>query len=313
MNLTFVFPGQGAQTLGMGKELANSFGAARLVFEEIDDALNEKLSSVIWGDCPDSLNLTVNAQPALMATSMAALKTIEAEGFDLTSVFLLAGHSLGEYTAYCAAQSISLADTARLLRIRGEAMQKSVPLGEGSMAALLGLDIAKAESVANEASKGGVCEVANDNDPKQVVISGSTEQVEKAIELAKNSGARRCVRLNTSAPFHCSLMQPAAECMQEALSEVEFLPPKIPIVSNVSVSIVRDADMAIDLLTQQVMGRVRWRETILKMQDLEVQSTVEIGVGQTLSGMIRRTAPSINTSACGTLQHVDEFMEQFAK
>lgn len=303
-----VFPGQGAQILGMGKEFAKNFATSREVFEEVDDALGQKLSAIVWGDCQDTLNLTANAQPALMATSMAILRAAESEGLNWSKISLLAGHSLGEYTAYCAAQSLSLADTAKLLRIRGKAMQAAVPVGEGAMAAILGLDINAVESIVATAN-GGVCEVANDNDPKQVVISGHATEIDKAIEIATNKGARRSVLLNTSAPFHCSLMQPAAERMKEALSEVAINSPRIPIIANITASKVEQVSEAVELLVKQVTGRVRWRESVVTIKEKGVETTVEVGAGQTLSGMIRRTESSISTSSCSKPEHIQALLE----
>ena len=308
MNVTMVFPGQGAQILGMGKEFAKNFATSREVFEEVDDALGQKLSAIVWGDCQDTLNLTANAQPALMATSMAILRAAESEGLNWSKISLLAGHSLGEYTAYCAAQSLSLADTAKLLRIRGKAMQAAVPVGEGAMAAILGLDINAVESIVATAN-GGVCEVANDNDPKQVVISGHATEIDKAIEIATNKGARRSVLLNTSAPFHCSLMQPAAERMKEALSEVAINSPRIPIIANITASKVEQVSEAVELLVKQVTGRVRWRESVVTIKEKGVETTVEVGAGQTLSGMIRRTESSISTSSCSKPEHIQALLE----
>ncbi len=304
MKRTLVFPGQGTQIVGMGKTVADSYPAARAVFQEVDEALGESLSNVIWGDCQDTLNLTANAQPALMATSMAVLKAVESEGFDIGSASFLAGHSLGEYTALCAARSITLTAAAKLLRIRGEAMQKAVPVGEGAMAALFGLDIESAELIAAEASEGGVCEISNDNDPRQIVISGHVRQVEKVMEIAAGKGARRTVRLSTSAPFHCSLMRPAVERMRTALAETEILPPVIPVIANVTAEPVVDGGMAAQLLVRQITGRVRWRETVLRMRAEGVESAVEIGAGNVLSGMIRRTASSISTAACGSPEQI---------
>ena len=313
MKRTLVFPGQGAQTVGMGKAVADAYPAARAVFQEVDDSLGRKLSDVIWGDCQDSLNLTVNAQPALMATSMAVLRALESEGFDTGSVTMMAGHSLGEYTALCAANSIALADTARLLRIRGEAMQEAVPVGQGAMAALLGLNIEAAESVAAEAAVGGVCEVANDNDPKQVVVSGHAAQVERAVEIAVSRGARRAVRLKTSAPFHCSLMQPAAERMRSALAEAEIQAPCLPVIANVSANPADTADRVADLLVEQITGRVRWRESVLLMRAEGIVSALEIGAGNALSGMIRRTSPSISAAACGTPEQIQSIAAEMQR
>lgn len=233
MSIAFVFPGQGAQTIGMGKELADSYPEARAVFEEVDEALGESLSSLIWEGEIETLTLTENAQPALMATSMAAMAALKAEGVDISRASYVAGHSLGEYSALCAAGTLTLSDAARLLRIRGKAMQAAVPVGEGAMAAVLGLDLAQVEQVARDAAAAGVCEVANENDPAQTVVSGTRAAVEKAVDLAKEAGAKRALLLPVSAPFHCSLMQPAANEMASALSDVSFAAPAVPVVTNV--------------------------------------------------------------------------------
>ena len=234
MALALVFPGQGAQTVGMGRDLAEAYPAARAVFDEVDDALGEKLSDLIWNGAPDDLTLTANAQPALMATSLAAFRALEAEGFAIDRVAFVAGHSLGEYSALAAAGAIGIADAARLLRLRGQAMQEAVPVGQGAMAALLGLDFTTAQDVAERAAQGQVCQAANDNDPSQVVVSGHREAVERAVELAKEAGAKRAVMLPVSAPFHCALMQPAAERMQAALADVTISAPAVPVVANVT-------------------------------------------------------------------------------
>ncbi len=300
MAQALVFPGQGAQSIGMGKAVADAYPAARAVYQEVDETLGEKLSAVIWEGSQDTLNLTVNAQPALMATSIAVLKSLEAEGFPIGEVRYMAGHSLGEYTALCAAGSISLAETAHLLRARGEAMQEAVPVGEGAMAALLGLNIGQVEDIAAEASGEGVCEVANDNDPKQVVVSGHILPVERAIEIAAGKGARRTVKLPTSAPFHCSLMEPAAGKVREAVKGVKIVKPRADVIANVT---ARPADAAAEhaeLLVRQVTGRVRWRETVLWMAEQGVTSVLEVGAGNALTGMVRRTAPAVSCAPCGT-------------
>lgn len=294
-----VFPGQGSQFIGMGREAAQQFPAASLVFQEVDEALGQNLSQLMWQDGDEEwLNLTINAQPALMATSMSILRALESVGFSLGSVAFLAGHSLGEYSALCASGALSLADTARLLRWRGEAMQKAVPVGEGGMAAVLGVDLPVVEMIAGEAAEQGVCEVANDNDPKQAVISGHAAQIVRAIEIAASHGVRRTLRLNTSAPFHCSLMQPAAESMRHELAKVRIHDPAIPIIANVTAEPVADADTVQRLLVEQVTGRVRWRETIMRLEQEGVTSIIELGAGKALCGMIRRTAPAISTHAC---------------
>ncbi len=293
MTRAFVFPGQGAQAIGMGKALAEAFPAARLVFESVDDALGQKLSALIWeGDIAD-LTLTENAQPALMATSIAAMKALEAKGIFVDSAAYVAGHSLGEYSALCAAGALSLVDTARLLRIRGRAMQAAVPVGVGAMAAILGLDLATVIAVAAEAAQGEICQAANDNDPGQVVISGHRGAVERASEIAKARGAKRALMLPVSAPFHCALMQPAAEAMAEALASVQILVPKVPVVANVRAQAVSDPAVIRALLVEQVTGVVRWRESVMWMAAQGVSEAVEVGAGKALSGMIRRIAPDM--------------------
>ncbi|MCV6824074.1 MULTISPECIES: ACP S-malonyltransferase [Halocynthiibacter] len=300
MTRAFVFPGQGAQTIGMGKDLAEAYPVAKAVFDEVDEALGEKLSSLIWEGDISELTLTQNAQPALMATSIAAMRALEVEGVKITDASFVAGHSLGEYSALAAAGSISVADTARLLRIRGEAMQKAVPVGVGAMAALLGLDFAAVQEVAAEAAQGQVCQAANDNDPGQVVVSGHKEAVERAIEIAKERGARRAVLLPVSAPFHCSLMQPAADAMAEALSKVDVNAPAVPLVANVRAEAETSATLIRNMLVEQVTGSVRWRESVAYMAGQGVTEIWEIGAGKALSGMIRRIEKSITCRAVGT-------------
>lgn len=299
MTRAFVFPGQGAQTIGMGRDLAEAYPAARAVFAEVDDALSENLSDLIWNGEADQLQLTQNAQPALMATSIAALRALEAEGIGLSSAAYVAGHSLGEYSALCAAGSLTLTDTARLLRLRGQAMQAAVPVGVGAMAALLGLDFATAAEVAAEAAQGEVCQAANDNDPAQVVVSGHRGAVERALEIAKARGAKRALLLPVSAPFHCALMQPAADAMAAALSGVTLLAPRVPLVANVRADAVTDPETIRALLVEQVTGSVRWRESVLWMESRGVTEAWEIGAGKALSGMIKRIAPGISTRAIG--------------
>lgn len=260
MSRAFVFPGQGAQTIGMGKALAEAYPAAKAVFDEVDAALGEKLSALIWDGSIEELTLTANAQPALMATSIAALRALESEGIGVDSAAFVAGHSLGEYSALCAAGALDLSDTARLLRIRGQAMQEAVPVGVGAMAALLGLDFATATEVAAEAAQGEVCQAANDNDPAQVVVSGHKGAVERALEIAKAKGAKRALLLPVSAPFHCSLMQHAASVMAEALAGVVIHAPSVPVVVNVRAEAVTEPDRIRALLVAQVTGSVRWRE-----------------------------------------------------
>lgn len=300
MSRAFVFPGQGAQTIGMGKGLADAYPAARAVFEEVDDALGEALSALIWTGDIAELTLTQNAQPALMATSLAALRALESEGFGITHAQFVAGHSLGEYSALCAAGAISLADTARLLRIRGRAMQEAVPVGVGAMAAILGLDFDAVAAIAAEAAGDDVCQAANDNDPAQVVISGHKDAVERAMALAKEKGAKRALPLPVSAPFHCALMQPAAAVMAEALAAVVISKPAVPVVVNVRAEAVEEPDRFRDLLIAQVTGSVRWRESVQWMERAGVTEYWEVGAGKALSGMIKRIAAGAETRAVGT-------------
>jgi len=300
MSRAFVFPGQGAQTIGMGKELAEAYPAARAVFDEVDEALGEKLSGLIWEGEQEALTLTQNAQPALMATSLAAVRALEAEGVGIEAASMVAGHSLGEYSALAAAGALSVADCARLLRTRGEAMQKAVPVGEGAMAALLGLDLDSVREVAEAAAAGEVCQAANDNDPGQVVVSGHKAAVERAVELAKEKGAKRAMLLPVSAPFHCALMQPAADVMAEALAAVEIKAPAVPVVANVRAEAVSDPDEIRTLLVEQVTGSVRWRESVLYMAAQGVTEVWEIGAGKALSGMIRRIDRNVACRNVGT-------------
>ena len=304
MSRAYVFPGQGAQAIGMGKALAEAYPQARAVFDEVDEALGEKLSAVIWDGDIETLTLTANAQPALMATSIAALRALEVEGFGIGQAAYVAGHSLGEYSALCAAGALGLADTARLLRIRGRAMQEAVPVGLGAMAALLGLDFAAATEVAAEAAQGEVCQAANDNDPAQVVVSGHRGAVERALDIAKAKGAKRAILLPVSAPFHCALMAPAAEVMAGALASVVISRPVVPVVANVRAEAVNDPDLIRQLLVEQVTGSVRWRESVLWMQSAGVGEYWEIGAGKALSGMIKRIASGAVTRAVGTPEDI---------
>jgi [acyl-carrier-protein] S-malonyltransferase len=274
------------------------------VFDEVDEALGEKLSDLIWSGTIEELTLTQNAQPALMATSIAALRALEVEEIGLDSAAFVAGHSLGEYSALCAAGSIGLADTARLLRIRGRAMQEAVPVGLGAMAALLGLNFEQAAEVAAEAAQGEVCQAANDNDPAQVVVSGHRGAVERALEIAKAKGAKRAILLPVSAPFHCSLMQHAASVMAEALAGVDIKAPSVPVVVNVRAEAVTEPDRIRALLVAQVTGSVRWRESVLWMEGAGVTEFWEIGAGKALSGMIKRTATGAATRAIGSPEDV---------
>ena len=290
MSIAFIFPGQGSQTVGMGAELAKAYAPARAVFAEIDEALGQSLSTLIWVGPEDQLTLTENAQPALMAVSLAVIRVLEAEkGLSLKeSVTFVAGHSLGEYSALAAAGSLSLADTARLLKTRGQAMQAAVPVGEGAMAALLGADLSQAQELAKAASEGEVCAAANDNAPGQVVISGTRTAIERAVALAPKFGARRAVLLPVSAPFHCALMQPAAQVMREALSKVKISAPSVPLVANVLGSAVSDPEAIRARLIEQLTGMVRWRESMLYLRDQGVDSLYEIGAGRVLTGLARR-------------------------
>jgi [acyl-carrier-protein] S-malonyltransferase len=290
----FIFPGQGAQAVGMGTELAEGYPAARRVFEAVDEALGEKLSRLIREGPQDELTLTANAQPALMATSMAAMAALEAEGVTVRHAAYVAGHSLGEYSALCAAGALTLADAARLLRVRGRAMQEATPVGTGAMAALLGLDFEGARAVAEAAAQGQVCQAANDNDPGQVVVSGDKAAVERAVEIARARGAKRALMLPVSAPFHCALMRPAAERMREALAEVELKAPAVPLVANVRAEAVTGPDEIRRLLVEQVTGTVRWRESVVWMAGQGVTELVEIGAGKALSGMARRIEKGVS-------------------
>ena len=300
MTIAFVYPGQGAQTIGMGRDLADAYPAAKAVFDEVDEALGEKLSTLIWEGDAEELTLTQNAQPALMATSMAAMAALKAEGVTVDKAAYVAGHSLGEYAALCAAGTFSLADTARLLRIRGRAMQAAVPVGQGAMAALLGLSFEQAEAVAAEAAQGEVCQVANQNDPAQNVVSGSKAAVERAIDLAKAAGAKRALLLPVSAPFHCALMAPAAEEMAGALADVTMTAPAVPVVANVVAEAVTDPEQIRKLLIEQVTGQVRWMSSVEWMGAQGVTEVWEIGAGKALSGMIRRINKEITCVNIGT-------------
>ncbi|MDC1348233.1 ACP S-malonyltransferase [Amylibacter sp.] len=292
----FLFPGQGAQAIGMGKDLAENFLVAKNVFEEVNDALNQDLSALIWDGDIETLTLTENAQPALMATSIAAIKALESEGIEFGQASYIAGHSLGEYSALCAAGSLSLMDTAKLLRIRGKAMQDAVPFGVGAMAAILGLDFETVSQITNSSANDQVCQAANDNDPGQVVISGHKNAVEETIELAKDAGAKRAILLPVSAPFHCSLMQPAADTMAKALSEIILKNPIVPLVANVKANKEVNGETIKDLLVEQVTGSVRWRESIEFMSSEGVSEVYEIGAGKALSGMVRRIDREINVN-----------------
>ncbi len=306
----FVFPGQGSQAVGMGKTLADSFPVAKAVFDEVDAALGENLTRVMWDGPAEELTLTANAQPALMAVSLAAMRVLESEaGVDLArDAAFVAGHSLGEYSALAAAGSLSVADAARLLRIRGRAMQDAVPVGEGAMAALLGLDYDQAVAVAAEAAQGEVCEAANDNAPGQVVVSGSRAAVERAIVIAKEKGAMKAILLPVSAPFHCRLMAPAAEAMARALAETKVKAPVVPLVANVRAAPVTDAAEITRLLVEQVTDTVRWRESLIYMSAAGVNRFVEVGAGKVLSGLARRVDRKLGVANVGAAEDIAAFI-----
>jgi [acyl-carrier-protein] S-malonyltransferase len=300
----FVCPGQGAQSIGMGKALADAYPAAKAIFQEVDDALGEQLSALIWDGDIETLTLTQNAQPALMATSLAAFRALEAEGLTIVHASYVAGHSLGEYCALAIAGAMSVSDTAKLLRLRGQAMQAAVPVGVGAMAALLGLDYDTVTQVADEAAQGEICQAANDNDPGQVVVSGHKAAVERAVDIAKARGAKRAVLLPVSAPFHCALMAPAAEKMAAALADTTITTPAVPVVSNVRAQAISDPDTIRTLLIEQVTGSVRWRESVQWMSGQGVTDIWEIGAGKALSGMVRRIDRDITCSAISTPEDV---------
>ena len=304
MTRAFVFPGQGAQAVGMGKDLADTSPASKAGFDEVDDALGEKLSALIWDGDQQDLTLTQNAQPALMAMSLAVMRALEAEGVSIDAASMVAGHSLGEYSALAAAGTFTVADAARLLRARGLAMQEAVPVGVGAMAAVLGVEFVAAQGVADEAAQGQVCQAANDNDPGQVVVSGHTEAVERAVELAKDRGAKRAMLLPVSAPFHCQLMAPAATVMKERLGDVDLAAPVVPVVSNVLAEDVQDPVRIRELLVQQITGAVRWREAVEHMARMGGTEIWEVGAGKALSGMVRRIDRSVGTRAISSPQDV---------
>ena len=313
MTLAVTFPGQGSQAVGMGASLIEGSSAAKAVFDEVDEALGEKLSATILEGPEETLTLTANAQPALMAVSIAAMRVLEERGFSIKEkAAYVAGHSLGEYSALCAAGTLSVSDTAKLLRIRGTAMQEAVPVGVGAMAALLGLDFETVQEVASAAAQGDVCQAANDNDPGQVVVSGHKAAVERAIDLAKEKGAKRAVLLPVSAPFHCSLMQPAADRMADALEEVAFTAPASSVITNVSAAAQNDPAVLKSMLVEQVTGSVRWRETVQAMDVAGVTETYEIGSGKALSGMVRRINREIGVNAVGDADGVKAAAEKLS-
>jgi [acyl-carrier-protein] S-malonyltransferase len=309
MAAAFVFPGQGSQTVGMGKALADAFAPARAVFEEVDAALGERLSQTIWNGPADALVLTENAQPALMAVSLAVMRVLEAEaGVDLArDADFVAGHSLGEYSALAAAGALSISDAARLLRIRGRAMQKAVPVGVGAMAALVGVEFSEVAAIATEAAGAGVCAAANDNGGGQVVLSGEKQAVERAVEIAKAHGVKRAMMLPVSAPFHCSLMDPAAEAMAEALAKVVIARPRVPLVANVLARPIREPAEIVKCLIAQVTGTVRWRESVLFMAQSGVTAFYEIGAGRVLTGLTKRIAEQAQATSVGTPDDIARF------
>jgi [acyl-carrier-protein] S-malonyltransferase len=314
MARAFVFPGQGSQAVGMGKDLADAFPAARLVFEEVDETLKQNLTKVMFEGPDDQLRLTANAQPALMAVSLAIVRVMEGEGnVSLPSIAAyVAGHSLGEYTALAAAGALTIADTARLLKLRGTTMQIAVPVGEGAMAALMGPTVAEAEEIALAAVEAGaagdVCDVANDNAPGQVVVSGSTAAVERAVEIAAERGAKRSIILPVSAPFHCSLMQPAADAMAEALAKTTIAPPSVPLIANVTADEVRDPESIRSNLVSQVTGRVRWRESVVALKGKSVDTLIETGAGRVLSGLARRIDREMSATSLQGPEDIEKFL-----
>ena len=313
MSWAFVFPGQGSQAVGMGKELAATFTEAREIFQEVDEALKQKLSALMFEGPGDALTLTENAQPALMAVSMAVIKVLEKQGniSIRNAARYVAGHSLGEYSALAAAGSLSLSDAARLLKTRGQAMQKAVPVGVGAMAALLGLDVDAALDVASSASGGGeICAAANDNAPGQVVVSGHKAAVERAIEIAKTKGAKRALLLPVSAPFHCPLMRPAADVMAEALEQIAIKSPAVPVIANVTAATVIDPDEIRRLLVQQVTAMVRWRESVHVMRDAGVDLLIEVGAGKVLSGLAKRIDEKLTGVSIGAPKDIEDFLKR---
>lgn len=311
MSVAFTFPGQGSQAVGMGKDLADTFPEARAVFQEVDDALDQKLSAIMFEGPEETLTLTANAQPALMAVSIAVMRVLEARGLSLKDkVSYVAGHSLGEYSALCAAGTFSLADTARLLRIRGNAMQSAVPVGEGAMAAIIGLEQADVEAICQEASKGGSCQIANDNGGGQLVISGSKPAVEVAARLATDKGAKRALMLSVSAPFHSALMAPAADAMREALAAVAAKAPVVPLIANVRAAPVSDPQEIVRLLVEQVTGQVRWRETVEWFGVNGVTTLYEVGSGKVLTGLARRIDKSVTGIAINTPADIDNALAE---
>lgn len=313
MTTAFTFPGQGSQAVGMGKFLADTFPEAKAVFDEVDNALDQKLSDVMWNGPESDLTLTANAQPALMAVSLATMRVLEAKGLDLkSSASFVAGHSLGEYSALAAAGSLDVATAAKLLRVRGDAMQNAVPVGQGAMAALLGLDFDAAVEIAKDAAQGEVCQAANDNAPGQVVVSGHVAAVERAVEIAKARGARRAVLLPVSAPFHCSLMGPAADAMADALANADISAPAVPLVANVLASAITDPAEIRERLIEQVTGTVRWRESISWLAGEGVDTFVEVGTGKVLTGMVKRITKEATGMAVNSPDDIDAVIEKLS-
>ncbi len=311
MSRAFVFPGQGSQAVGMGREVAEAFAVAKEIFEEVDEALKQNLSTLMFEGPDDELVLTENAQPAIMAVSLAVMRVLSEEGgIDLSeTAAFVAGHSLGEYSALAAAGCLSVTDTAALLKTRGRAMQEAVPLGEGAMAALMGLDLETARAVAVEAAGDDVCTTANDNAPGQVVVSGTAAAIDRAVEIAKAKGAKRAIMLPVSAPFHCALMASAADVMADALAGVSMAPLPVPLVANITAQPVTDPDEIRHLLVEQVTGMVRWRECVLTMKELGVDTMVEIGAGKVLSGLGRRIDADLGGMSVGTPETIEEFLK----
>jgi [acyl-carrier-protein] S-malonyltransferase len=311
MSRSFLFPGQGSQAPGMGKDLAGAFPVAKQLFEEVDDALDQHLTRLMFDGPEDDLMLTENAQPALMAMSLAVVRILETEGKMklVDSCQFVAGHSLGEYSALTAAKTFSVADAARILKARGRAMQQAVPVGEGAMAALMGVELDLAEEIAAEAEEDGVCTAANDNAPGQIVISGSTAAIERAVEIGKEKGAKRCIILPVSAPFHCAMMAPAADVMAEVLAAVEMNSPVVPVIANVTADQVSQVTDIRRILVEQVTSRVRWRECVLYMKDHGVDTLVEMGAGKVLSGLARRIDRELNAISVQTPDDIEEFVK----
>ncbi|MBP6951085.1 MAG: ACP S-malonyltransferase [Alphaproteobacteria bacterium] len=308
----FLFPGQGSQSIGMGREIYEAFRCAKDVFQEVDEALEQNLTKIIFEGPEADLVLTENAQPALMTVSMALIRVLEKEGgLNLSqTISYMAGHSLGQYSALCTAGSLSLSDAAQLLKIRGQAMQKAVPKGEGAMAALLGLTMDDIQKIVAQATQSQVCEIANDNSPGQVVVSGHREAIERAIEISKSYGAKRSILLNVSAPFHCSLMQPAQDQMEIAFQEIDVKNPSIPILDNVSTQVIRKGEDLKSLLIQQVTGQVRWRESIENLAELGVMTAIEVGAGKILTGLSKRIAPALEAFALNTPYDIESFLKK---